>query len=156
MTIGNRVTITRGVEFITHDGSLWLYADKHGRRYAYAPIEIGNDVFIGLNAMIMPGVKIGSRVIVAAGALVSKSVPSNSVVAGVLQGSSGSSKNEGGTQLHIRLDIPNWISGCPTGNESSPLQRKPSNRSYPPTGLPIKFSITNPRTRSSDSAGRRA
>lgn len=83
VTIGNRVTVTRGVEFITHDGSLWLFADKDGRRYAYAPIEIGNDVFIGLNSTILPGVRIGSRVIVAAGAVVTKSVPCNSVVAGV-------------------------------------------------------------------------
>ena len=83
ITIGNHVTITAGVTFITHDGSGWLFRDEKGRRYFYAPIEIGNNVFIGVNSIILPGVKIESNVIVAAGSVVTKSVPSNSIVAGV-------------------------------------------------------------------------
>lgn len=83
ITIGNNVTVTSGVKFLTHDGSTWLMRDQKGRRFYYAPIEIKNDVFIGVNSIIMPGVKIEDRVIVAAGAVVTKSVPSGVIVAGV-------------------------------------------------------------------------
>lgn len=47
------------------------------------PITIGDDVWIGGNAIILPGVEIGNNVVVAAGAVVTKSVPPNSLVAGV-------------------------------------------------------------------------
>lgn len=83
ISIGDRVTVTAGVRFITHDGATWLVHDEKGRRCRYAPIEIGDDVFIGSDALILPGVRIGSRCIIAAGSVVSKSVPSGSVVAGV-------------------------------------------------------------------------
>lgn len=47
------------------------------------PVIIGNDVWIGGNAVILPGVTIGSNVVVGAGAVVTKDVPDNCVVAGV-------------------------------------------------------------------------
>lgn len=86
ITIGNHVRITKGVKFITHDGGLWVprelgmvdkYADKFGR------IKIGDNTNIGWNAIIMPGVEIGRNCIVGCGAVVTKNVPENSVVAGV-------------------------------------------------------------------------
>lgn len=46
-------------------------------------IKIGNNVWIGANCTILPGVKIGDNAIVAAGAVVTKDVPENSIVAGV-------------------------------------------------------------------------
>ena len=48
-----------------------------------APIVIGNNVYIGMGAYIMPGVHIGDNVIVGAGAIVTKDIPSNSVCAGI-------------------------------------------------------------------------
>jgi len=83
ISIGDRVTVTSGVQFITHDGAAWLLRDKKGRRYRVARIEIGNDVFIGVNTIILPGVRIGDRVIVGAGSVVNRSIPNNCVVAGV-------------------------------------------------------------------------
>lgn len=83
ITIGDRVTITSGVKFITHDGSAWLMRDNKGRRFVYNPIKIENDVFIGVNSIIMPGVRLGNRVIVAAGSIVTKSIPDGSIVAGI-------------------------------------------------------------------------
>jgi len=83
VSIGDRVTITGGVQFVTHDGATWLLQDGKGRRYRYAPIEIGSDVFIGTNSIILPGVRIGNRVIVGAGSVVNRSIPDNCVVAGV-------------------------------------------------------------------------
>lgn len=47
------------------------------------PITIGNDVWIGGNAVILPGITIGDNAIVAAGAVVTHDVPPNCIVAGV-------------------------------------------------------------------------
>ena len=47
-----------------------------------APVKIGNNVWIGMNAVILKGVTIGDNSVVAAGAVVTKSVPANTIVAG--------------------------------------------------------------------------
>jgi len=47
------------------------------------PIEIGNNSWIGANAVILPGVKLGNHVVVAAGAVVTKSFSDNFIVGGV-------------------------------------------------------------------------
>ena len=48
------------------------------------PIQIGNDVWIGVSCVILPGVNIGDNSIVAAGSVVTKDVPANTIVAGNL------------------------------------------------------------------------
>lgn len=48
-----------------------------------APVTIGNDVWIGANCTVLPGVTIGNNVIVAAGAVVTKDVKDNCIVGGV-------------------------------------------------------------------------
>nr|WP_321413142.1 acyltransferase [uncultured Allomuricauda sp.] len=80
--IGNKVTVTSGVRIITHDGATWLMEDEKGRREYFARVEVGDNVFLGLNSIIMPGVKIESNAIVAAGSVVTKSVPSGYIVGG--------------------------------------------------------------------------
>ena len=47
------------------------------------PVRIGNDVWIGGNVTILPGITIGNNVVVAAGAVVTKGVPDNCLVGGV-------------------------------------------------------------------------
>lgn len=47
-----------------------------------APVKIGDNVWIGMNAVILKGVIIGDNSVVAAGSVVTKSVPSNTIVAG--------------------------------------------------------------------------
>ena len=47
------------------------------------PVRIGNDVWLGGNVTILPGVSIGNNVVVAAGAVVTKDVPDNTLVGGV-------------------------------------------------------------------------
>lgn len=81
--IGNRVTIGPGVQIITHDGSSWLIRDHdNSRYYIYGRVSIGDDVFVGMNSIILPGVTIGSRVVVGAGSIITKDIPDNVVVAG--------------------------------------------------------------------------
>lgn len=80
--IGDNVTISSEVLFVTHDGTGWLARDEKGRRYRYGRIKIGNGVFVGTRATILPAISIGSNVVVAAGSVVTKSVPPGVVVAG--------------------------------------------------------------------------
>lgn len=47
------------------------------------PVHIGNDVWIGGNVTILPGVTIENNVVVAAGAVVTKDIPDNTLVCGV-------------------------------------------------------------------------
>jgi acetyltransferase-like isoleucine patch superfamily enzyme len=83
VSIGNRVTITAGVQILTHDGATWLIRDGDDQRYQrYEPVKIGNDVFIGVSAIIMPGVNIGNNTIIAAGSVVTKDVPDGAIVGG--------------------------------------------------------------------------
>lgn len=83
--LGEHVEVTSGCRFITHDGAVWTLRkfpetenlDKFGK------IVVGNNVFIGVNSIIMPNVKIGDNCIIGAGALVTKSIPSGEVWGGV-------------------------------------------------------------------------
>ncbi|HAX73748.1 MAG TPA: acetyltransferase [Firmicutes bacterium] len=100
MTIGNDVFINSGCHFqdqggiIIGDGVLighnvvlaTLNHDVNPRKRSTlhpAPITIGNHVWIGSNATVLPGVKIGNGAIIAAGAVVAKDVPDNVIVGGV-------------------------------------------------------------------------
>lgn len=47
------------------------------------PVTVGNDVWIGMRSIIMPGVNIGNGVIIGAGAVVTKDIPDYAVVGGV-------------------------------------------------------------------------
>lgn len=82
--IGNNVEITSGVTFITHDGAISvmknLYPNVNMNKYG--KIVVKDNVFIGYNAIIMPGVTIGKNCIVASGSVVTKDVPDNSIVGG--------------------------------------------------------------------------
>jgi acetyltransferase-like isoleucine patch superfamily enzyme len=80
--IGDHVTISLNVHFVTHDGAGWLVDDERGRRFKYGRIRIGNDVFVGIGSVILPGVRIGDRCVIGAGSVVTRSVPDGYVVAG--------------------------------------------------------------------------
>ena len=78
ITIGDNVTLSAGVVILGHDAST-----KRALGYTLlAPVRIGNNVFIGRNAIILPGVTIGDNVIVGAGSVVTKDIPAGYVIAG--------------------------------------------------------------------------
>lgn len=79
--IGDHCRIASRVSFYTH-GGLWSQRKKHPELDTFGKIKIGNYTYIGEDAKIMPGVRIGNDVIVGAGTIVTKSVPDGVVVAG--------------------------------------------------------------------------
>lgn len=83
ISIGNDCYITAGVQFINHDGGTLILRKEVPTLEWTAPIEVGNDVYIGVRSIILPNVKIGNRCIIGAGSVVTKSIPDNSVFAGV-------------------------------------------------------------------------
>jgi len=81
--IGNGVCITHGVHILTHDYAWSVIRRKYGIFTGSAgSVQIGDNVFIGNNAIILKGVTIGDNVIIAAGSIVSKDIPSDCVAVG--------------------------------------------------------------------------
>lgn len=82
--IGSNCLISYNVHIRT---DMHIYMDKNinivDQGHTEKDIIIGNDVWIGFGAQIMPGVKIGDGAVIAAGSIVSKDVPNYAVVAGV-------------------------------------------------------------------------
>ena len=85
--IGEDCLLSGDLNFFTHDGGVKVLNSLNffdGKRMdKVGKIVIGNNCFIGYGTKIMPGVTIGDNVIVGAGAIVTKDVPSNHIVAGV-------------------------------------------------------------------------
>ncbi len=82
--IGNYVRVTSGVQILTHDYSLSVVCSVVGDVVgSIRKTIIGNNVFIGRNAIILRGVTIGDNVIIGAGSVVAHNCESNSVYAGV-------------------------------------------------------------------------
>jgi maltose O-acetyltransferase len=82
VVIGDRVRIGHNVSLLTisHEiGEEWL---RSGSNTA-APIEIGDGVWLASHVTVLGGVKIGAGSIVAAGAMVTRDVPPNTLVAGI-------------------------------------------------------------------------
>ena len=82
--IGNHVNMAQGITVTALNHN---FADKDHRideqGVSTNPVCIGDDIWIGANAVILPGVSIGNHSVVAAGAVVTKDVPPHSLVAGV-------------------------------------------------------------------------
>ena len=82
LTIGSRVTIAHGAMIFTDSGPNTSPILQKRFPIVAAPVTIGDDVWIGAGAMILPGVTIGSRCVVGAGSVVKENVPDNTIVAG--------------------------------------------------------------------------
>lgn len=82
ITIGKNVHITNNTTFVTHDGGTLLFRRYQKDLEITKPIIIGDNVYIGTNSTILPGVKIGKNVVIGACSVVSKDIPDNSVAVG--------------------------------------------------------------------------
>ena len=82
VSLGHNVHICAGVQFLTHDGGVLAFRDRFPNLDLVAPIAVGNNVVIGVGAILLPGTAIGDDCIIGAGAIVTGAVPTGSVAAG--------------------------------------------------------------------------
>lgn len=78
---GDNVFIAPNCGFYTAGHPLDYKARNKGLEYA-KPIKVGNNVWIGGNVTVLPGVTIGNNVVIGAGSVVNKNIPSNVVAVG--------------------------------------------------------------------------
>jgi len=78
IVFGSNVGIGSGAKIISSNHS----NIDHSKQDDSMPIEIGNNVFIGSNSVVLPGIKIGNNVVVGAGSVVTSDIPSNSIAVG--------------------------------------------------------------------------
>ena len=85
--IGKNCFIARNAMLLCHTSvtkggpeGVWI---KYGGKMEFFDVEIGNNVLVGANAIIQPGVKIGNNVVVGSNCVVNKNVPSGVVIGGV-------------------------------------------------------------------------
>jgi acetyltransferase-like isoleucine patch superfamily enzyme len=83
LKIGEYCKITKGTILLTHDYSRSVLRRKYGEIIGEAgKTIIGDNVFIGMNSIILMGTSIGNNVIIGAGSVVSGTIPDDVVVAG--------------------------------------------------------------------------
>jgi acetyltransferase-like isoleucine patch superfamily enzyme len=81
--LGDNVIVSGEVIFVTHDGAIFTVLERFPNVNGhYGRIRVGSNCFLGMRAILMPGVELGDNCVVAAGAVVMDSFPSNSVIAG--------------------------------------------------------------------------
>lgn len=86
ISLGDHVRVNSGVNFVTHDGGVWVLRECHKDLKEidlFGKIRVGNNVHIGTNVLIMPGVTIGNNCIIGCGAIVTKNIPDNSIAVGI-------------------------------------------------------------------------
>lgn len=84
--IGDKTTVSFDVAFVNHDGGTRVLRNLPGndeQTVIYGTIKIGNNSFIGCRSTILPNVNIGDNVIIGAGSVVNRDIPSNTVAAGI-------------------------------------------------------------------------
>ncbi len=83
VTIGKYCHIAHEVRFITHDGMAGILRTRYPDIDLVARIAVGDNVAIGMRAIILPDVRIGSNCIIGCASVVNRDVPDNTIVAGV-------------------------------------------------------------------------
>jgi len=80
VSIGNKVVITSGCYILSHSIVEWRLNPE--KKILFHETIIEDNVFIGVNSVILPGVKVGKNSVIGAGSVVTKDLPPNVVVAG--------------------------------------------------------------------------
>ena len=102
ISIGDDVTIAPNACILAHDASTKM----HLGYTRIGKVDIGDRVFIGASAVILPGVRIGNDVIIGAGSVVSQDIPDNSVA--------------GGNPARVIASTGEWIEKKKSEMESAP------------------------------------
>jgi acetyltransferase-like isoleucine patch superfamily enzyme len=128
LTMGSKILVARGVAFIGRDAHRIDTVGKaiwDSGRVDKSAIIVEDDVWIGYNAIVLSGVKIGRGAVVAAGSIVTRDVPRYSIVAGVPARVMGMRFTEGDITLHEHILGYQAESACTA--VPSPLHRRKTN-----------------------------
>jgi acetyltransferase-like isoleucine patch superfamily enzyme len=82
ISIGSNCVIASGVNILDTNGHELYSTDRTKKRDTPAPVSIGNNVWVGLNAIILKGTTIGDNSVVSAGSVVKGEFPANSLIMG--------------------------------------------------------------------------
>ena len=85
IAFGDNVKISSGVTFVTHDIIHYMLNKSSKQKFNpyFGPIQIGNNVMIGANTMVMPNINICDNVIIAAGSIITKNITQPGVYGGI-------------------------------------------------------------------------
>ncbi|MFC7093159.1 acyltransferase [Jeongeupia naejangsanensis] len=84
LKIGNNVRINRGFLLLTHGYDWYVLRNLFDEVYASSGrVTIGSNVFFGFNVTVLKGIEIGDNCIIGTGSVVTRSIPANSVAAGI-------------------------------------------------------------------------
>lgn len=109
--IGRYCSISAGVQIYTHDSVRWALSAGQAE-YDRAPVAIGDCCYIGPQAVIAKGVRLGDHVVVAAGSFVNRDVPAYSIVAGAPCRAIGRVVIDG-TTVRLDFDAGAQVGGTP-------------------------------------------
>jgi acetyltransferase-like isoleucine patch superfamily enzyme len=82
VSIGNQVTISHKVDFITHDGGLRVARAKYHDAYLYGRIKVSDNCFLGAHCVLLPGARVGAGSIIGSGSIVTGEIPPGVVATG--------------------------------------------------------------------------
>ncbi|MBC7915805.1 MAG: acyltransferase [Pyrinomonadaceae bacterium] len=105
INIGNDTNIASGCKFIDHDHGIEAGKLIGGQVPIVSPIEIGRDVWLGFNVTVLKGVFINDGAVIAAGSVVTKSVPKNEIWAGIPAKKIGVRKNAADEVFNVEYPI---------------------------------------------------
>ncbi|MEO1591179.1 MAG: acyltransferase [Cyanobacteria bacterium J06632_22] len=83
ITFEDNVVVGHGVTFVTAEHNIGGPERRAGKSIIGRPIVLKSGVWVGANALLLPGVTVQAGAVIAAGAVVTKSVPANTLVAGI-------------------------------------------------------------------------
>lgn len=82
VSIGNQVTISHNVDFVTHDGGLRVVRAKYPNAYLYGRIQVADHCFIGAHSIFLPGARVGAGSVIGSGSIVTGEIPPGVVAIG--------------------------------------------------------------------------
>ena len=137
LTVGENTLIAAGSRFIDHNHGIAAGAPIKQQPETSAPITIGPDVWIGANSLILQGVTIGEGAVVAAGSVVTHSVPAFTVVAGCLARPMRDRREPRGVGAELVANLANALAATP-----KPLRYRRST-DIPPSAPEPKAMLVN-------------
>jgi acetyltransferase-like isoleucine patch superfamily enzyme len=83
VSIGDQVTISHDVSFITHDGGMRIARTKYPGAYLYGRIMVADRCFLGARCVLLPGADVGEGSVIGSGSVVTGEIPPGVVAIGV-------------------------------------------------------------------------